>query len=81
MFAYLLVSDTLCILTFFVMNILLLQPIQLLNYIVSVAKPGKIPAGKTEIPFELPLKPKVNKSLYETYHGVFVNIQVSLSSL
>ena len=54
----------------------LLQPIQLLNYVVTVAKPGKIPSGKTEIPFELPLKPKVNKSLYETYHGVFVNVQV-----
>ena len=34
------------------------------------------PSGKTEIPFEIPLKPKGNKTLYETYHGVFVNIQV-----
>ena len=34
------------------------------------------PNGKTEIPFEIPLKPKGNKPLYETYHGVFVNIQV-----
>ncbi|XP_072022181.1 vacuolar protein sorting-associated protein 26C-like [Amphiura filiformis] len=55
-----------------------LKPIQLLNYIVPVSKPGKIPAGKTEIPFELPLKPKVNKSLYETYHGVFVNVQYTI---
>ncbi|XP_071807035.1 vacuolar protein sorting-associated protein 26C-like [Asterias amurensis] len=55
-----------------------IKPIQILNYVVNVAKPGKIPAGKTEIPFELPLKPKVNKSLYETYHGVFVNIQYTI---
>ena len=38
------------------------------------------PNGKTELPFEIPLKPKGNKPLYETYHGVFVNIQVNVSS-
>jgi len=48
----------------------------LLNYTLEVSKPGKFPNGKTEIPFEVPLKPKPNKQLYETYHGVFVNIQV-----
>ena len=53
------------------------QPIQLVGLAMDVAKPGKIPAGKTEIPFEVPLQPKLNKVLYETYHGVFVNIQVS----
>lgn len=37
--------------------------------------PGKIPAGMTDIPFEFPLKPRSGRSLYETYHGVFVNIQ------
>ncbi|GFO07993.1 Down syndrome critical region protein 3 homolog [Plakobranchus ocellatus] len=52
-----------------------LKPIQLLNYTLEVLKPGKLPNGKTEIPFELPLKPKPGKTLYETYHGVFVNIQ------
>ena len=62
-------------------NINHLQPIQLINYNVEMVKPGKFPAGKTELPFEFPLKPKTNKSLYETYHGVFVNIQVSWSNL
>jgi len=52
-----------------------LKPIQILNVMMDVRKPGKIPAGKTEIPFEVPLKPKQNRVLYETYHGVFVNIQ------
>ncbi|KAM8897686.1 vacuolar protein sorting-associated protein 26C isoform 1-T1 [Spinachia spinachia] len=53
------------------------KPIQLISSNVEVAKAGKIPAGKTEIPFEFPLSTKGNKVLYETYHGVFVNIQVS----
>uniref|UniRef100_G3QCG9 Vacuolar protein sorting-associated protein 26C n=1 Tax=Gasterosteus aculeatus aculeatus TaxID=481459 RepID=G3QCG9_GASAC len=53
------------------------KPIQLISSNVEVAKAGKIPAGKTEIPFEFPLSTKGNKVLYETYHGVFVNIQVT----
>lgn len=53
-----------------------LQPIQLINSTVEMVKPGKLPSGKTEIPFEFPLQVKGNKVLYETYHGVFVNIQV-----
>jgi hypothetical protein len=55
------------------------QPIQLLNVTLDLTKAGKLPAGRTEIPFEVPLKPKVNKVLYETFHGVFVNIQVCFS--
>ncbi|XP_020287618.1 Down syndrome critical region protein 3 homolog isoform X2 [Pseudomyrmex gracilis] len=51
------------------------KPIQLVQYTLDVAPSGKIPSGTTEIPFELPLKPRGSKSLYETYHGVFVNIQ------
>jgi len=49
-------------------------------YTVEIAKAGKLPAGKTEIPFEIPLKTKGNKTLYETFHGVFVNIQVHILS-
>lgn len=42
-----------------------------------MSKPGKLPSGKTEIPFEVPLRAKnQQRKLYETYHGVFVNIQV-----
>ncbi|XP_068456546.1 vacuolar protein sorting-associated protein 26C [Clinocottus analis] len=54
------------------------KPIQLISSNIEVAKAGKIPGGKTEIPFEFPLNTKGNKVLYETYHGVFVNIQYSL---
>ncbi|XP_016320019.1 vacuolar protein sorting-associated protein 26C [Sinocyclocheilus anshuiensis] len=54
------------------------KPIQLVSSNMEVVKPGKIPAGRTEIPFEFPLQAKGNKVLYETYHGVFVNIQYTL---
>uniref|UniRef100_A0A4W6DJ15 Vacuolar protein sorting-associated protein 26C n=1 Tax=Lates calcarifer TaxID=8187 RepID=A0A4W6DJ15_LATCA len=54
------------------------KPIQLISSNIEVAKAGKIPGGKTEIPFEFPLQTKGNKVLYETYHGVFVNIQYTL---
>uniref|UniRef100_A0A8B9HWE8 Vacuolar protein sorting-associated protein 26C n=1 Tax=Astyanax mexicanus TaxID=7994 RepID=A0A8B9HWE8_ASTMX len=57
------------------------KPIQLINSNIEVAKPGKVPGGKTEIPFEFPLQVKGNKVLYETYHGVFVNIQVLICRL
>lgn len=58
-----------------------LQPIQIINSTIEMVKPGKLPSGKTEIPFEFPLQMKGNKVLYETYHGVFVNIQVRRSCL
>jgi len=45
---------------------------------VEVAKPGKLPDGTTEIPFEFKLEPLTGQTLYETYHGVFVNIQYQL---
>ncbi|XP_056630594.1 vacuolar protein sorting-associated protein 26C isoform X1 [Diorhabda sublineata] len=50
------------------------KPIQLLGIACEVCGPGKLPSGVTEIPFEIPLKPKPNRILYETYHGVYVNI-------
>lgn len=43
---------------------------------MEISKAGKLPANKTEIPFQIPLRTKGNKPLYETYHGVFINIQV-----
>ena len=55
-----------------------LKPIQLINYTLELVKPGKFPNGTTEVPFELPLKGKGGKQLYETYHGVFVSIMYSM---
>ncbi|GBP91564.1 Down syndrome critical region protein 3 homolog, partial [Eumeta japonica] len=55
------------------------KPINLLHTSVELAAPGKIPAGTTEIPFEIPLQAKQAVSpgypgLLESYHGVFVSI-------
>lgn len=58
-----------------------LKPIQLVQYNIELVKPGKIPHGGTEIPFEMPLRAKgSNKKLYETYHGVFINIMYTLKA-
>lgn len=41
-------------------------------------KPGKLQAGRTQIPFEFFINPNPNKKLYETYHGVHIFIQYLL---
>lgn len=47
---------------------------------VSLAPPGKIPAGTTEIPFEFDLLPIEGSNLYETYHGVNLSILYQLTA-
>lgn len=55
------------------------KPIALLNQHTDLAPSGKLPIGASEFPFEFPLIcPKEPKTLYETYHGVFVNITYML---
>ncbi|GFR27151.1 vacuolar protein sorting-associated protein 26C [Trichonephila clavata] len=54
------------------------KPVLLTSSVIEIAKPGKLPPGRTEIPFEIPLKPRPNRTLYETYHGVFISIQYYL---
>ncbi|XP_035792785.1 vacuolar protein sorting-associated protein 26C-like [Anopheles albimanus] len=55
------------------------KPITLLNQHSDLAPSGKLPIGTSEFPFEFPLIcPKEPKTLYETYHGVFVNITYML---
>jgi len=56
-----------------------LKPIPLVHLVAQVSPPGKLPAGRTEFPFEFKLEPLVGQErLFETYHGVFVNIQYNL---
>lgn len=55
-----------------------IKPIQLLSYSVTISEGGKLPDGTTELPFEFPLEPLQGQQLYDTYHGVFVNIQYNL---
>lgn len=51
------------------------KPIQLLNVTLPLASAGKLPQGISEIAFEFPLAcTKEPKKLYETYHGIFVNV-------
>ncbi|XP_014253251.1 Down syndrome critical region protein 3 homolog [Cimex lectularius] len=54
------------------------KPVQLCFATAEISGPGKMPPGQTGIPFEVPLMPKGNRILYETYHGVFINIQYTL---
>jgi hypothetical protein len=39
-----------------------------------VAQAGKVPDGITELPFEFPLSALPGQTLYDSYHGVYVNI-------
>uniref|UniRef100_A0A0K8TQF7 Vacuolar protein sorting-associated protein 26C n=1 Tax=Tabanus bromius TaxID=304241 RepID=A0A0K8TQF7_TABBR len=55
------------------------KPIQLLNSTLELCPAGKLPSGCSEFAFEFPLQClKEPKILYETYHGVFVNINYNL---
>lgn len=52
-----------------------IKPMELINYAITICSAGKIPKGETELPFEFDLKPRKTMKLYETYHGVYINIQ------
>lgn len=52
-----------------------IKPFQLLNSSIQLATAGKLPQGFSELAFEFPLTcVKEPKVLYETYHGIFINI-------
>ncbi len=38
-----------------------------------------MPSGTTELPFEFTVEPLPGQKLFETYHGVFVNVQYSIA--
>jgi len=57
-----------------------LKPIDIVGYSVELAPDGKFPPGRTEIPFEFPLRPKKNQELYETYHGYYVSVKYGLEA-
>ena len=57
------------------------KPVQLIQYSIDLAKPGKFEDGETPIPFEFNLEPLISTGpLYETYHGVYVNIHYLLKA-
>lgn len=56
-----------------------IKPFQLLNSSVQLAGAGKLAQGFSELAFEFPLQCiKEPKILYETYHGIFININYSI---
>eukprot|EP01123_Difflugia_compressa_P003725 TRINITY_DN15023_c0_g1_i1.p1 TRINITY_DN15023_c0_g1~~TRINITY_DN15023_c0_g1_i1.p1 ORF type:complete len:254 (-),score=55.94 TRINITY_DN15023_c0_g1_i1:111-788(-) len=52
----------------------------MVDYTVTIEKSGKVPDGTAEYPFEFDLQPLEGQELFETYHGVYVNVTYSLKS-
>jgi len=55
-----------------------IKPIQLVEYKIDVKKTGNLPDGVSELPFEFRLMHLPDQTLYESYHGVFVNVQYTI---
>ena len=51
-----------------------IKPVAVFALTQELQKGGKLPDGVHELPFEFPLEQQAEK-LFETYHGVFVNVQ------
>jgi len=56
-----------------------LKPVQIMQTEIEVHPGGKVPNGVTEFPFEFVLKPLKDQPLYDTYHGVYVNVQYMIT--
>jgi hypothetical protein len=50
-------------------------PTCLMKHEITLASAGRLPAGDSEFPFEFPCEAIGSQRMFETYHGVFVNIQ------
>jgi hypothetical protein len=51
-----------------------IKPIVLLQEEIDIAPAGSFADGETSIPFEFAVVPVSGQLLYESYHGVFLNI-------
>jgi len=56
-----------------------IKPMQLLSWEIDISSGGKIKKGKTEYPFEFKLVPRKGMKLHETYHGVYINVQYTIT--
>ena len=45
------------------------------NFGKELQPAGKLPADKTELPFQFVVSPVAGEKLAESYHGVFINVQ------
>jgi hypothetical protein len=50
------------------------------SYTIEVSPSRDIKSGSVEFPFEFKLRPYDGKQLFETYHGVYVNIQYMIKA-
>ena len=57
-----------------------LKPVVLVSSEFEVCPGGKFAPGVTEIPFEFILKPNPGEELFDTYHGVYVNVQYNITA-
>lgn len=56
-----------------------LQPVKILSFEIEVAPAGRLGSGLTELPFEFTLRPFTGQQLFDTYHGVYVNVQYMIN--
>jgi len=56
-----------------------LKPVENVKLEIEISAGGKVPNGTTEFPFEFTLRPLKDQQLFETYHGVYVNVQYMLT--
>ena len=42
---------------------------------LDMEPPGRLPGGRTELPFAFVVEPIEGQELIETYHGVYVNVE------
>lgn len=68
-----------------------IKPVDLIKYKFPIQSTGKISMqltclsnhpddGKSNIPFEFDLKPLAGQELFETYHGVYINVVYTIKA-
>jgi len=57
-----------------------IKPITLCDVKLPIEANGKVENGLSEYPFELALKPLESVEIYDTYHGVYVNVTYTLKA-
>ena len=56
-----------------------IPPLNLVSKQLIVSEPARVQAGTVEYPFRFPLVPVDGQTLFETYHGVYVNVMYTIS--
>jgi len=56
-----------------------LKPVEILKYEFELSPGGTFQNGTTQVPFEFVLRPQPDKQLFDTYRGVYVNVQYMIT--